>query len=75
MSKLLKEGLFSALVNALSQGKQNKAIDQLRKDPEIKQAIDKYKKSSLELQSSIDSYVARYGENDFSKTINRLRKK
>jgi len=63
MSKLLKEGLFSALVNALSKGKQNKAIAQLRKDPEIKQAMEKYNQSASQLKSTVDAYVEKHGEN------------
>jgi hypothetical protein len=75
MSKLLKEGLFDALINLLARGKMNAAVEQLKKDPEIRKSIDDYVKSHNKLKSGIDSYVDKYGEDKFSQTMQQLSKK
>ena len=72
MSKLLKEGLFDALLNVLARGKVNKAVDKLKKDPEIKKSIENVQKAQDDLKSSVDAYVEKYGETDKLKKLMKI---
>jgi len=64
MSKLLKEGLFDALINLLARGKMNAAAEQLKKDPDIRKSIENIQAARQSLQTAVDAYVEKYGESE-----------
>lgn len=72
MSKLLKEGLFDALISVLARGKMNKAVDQLKQDPDIKKSIEKVQQAQAELKVSVDDYVTKYGNTDKLKKLMKI---
>ena len=62
MSKLLSEGLFSKIIASITKGKVNRGVEQLKKDPKIKKAIDKYEDSTQELKVALDNFEDIWGE-------------
>jgi len=60
MSKhLLSEGLFGKILSLLTNNSFNKAIEQLKKDPELNDAIKDYQDSSDALRIKLKAYESR----------------
>lgn len=59
--KMLSEGLFASLLQALVAGKITRAVKQLMKEPKMKSAISDYLGAKEELRKAVDDYAEKYG--------------
>ena len=75
MGKLLSEGLFDSIVGLLMKGKINKGVEQLKKDPILKKAMNDYQDSTSKLKQSLSDYEEKHGADNFSKGLKDLRSK
>ena len=56
---VLSEGLFNKILSLLTNNSFNKAIEQLKKDPELNDAIKDYQDSSDALRIKLKAYESR----------------